>query len=153
LRQPLAFARSGKQRIGITPLQLLGLRAAADQNLAVRSQPRAEATPEATAVDLRPTLSGASLDGRRELLAAFLVEQVSRVLALGEPRTVPLDRSLMDMGMDSLMAMELRNRIDNAAGVKVQVADLLQGPTITELADSVARAVVAVEPEREEMEL
>jgi hypothetical protein len=34
LRQGLALARAGEQRVGIEPLQLVGLRPAADQDLA-----------------------------------------------------------------------------------------------------------------------
>jgi hypothetical protein len=39
--------------------------------------------------------------------------------------------------MDSLMAMELRNRIQTALKAKVAVAALLKGPSIAQLAASV----------------
>ena len=35
--------------------------------------------------------------------------------------------------MDSLTAMELRNRVQGAVKIRLSVADLLQGPTIDEL--------------------
>jgi hypothetical protein len=35
--------------------------------------------------------------------------------------------------MDSLMAMELRNRLLSALGVRVAVADLLEGATVTDM--------------------
>jgi hypothetical protein len=52
-------------------------------------------------------------DQRREALAAFLSEQIGTVLGMGAR---PPDRrqGLFDMGMDSLIAVELKNRIQAA---------------------------------------
>ena len=89
---------------------------------------------------------------------AFLSEQVAKVLALGPAQAVPADRSLLDMGMDSLMAMELRNRIAGAVEVRIAVADLLEGPTTSQLAATILAALpdasrTAPPAEREEVEL
>jgi aryl carrier-like protein len=59
---------------------------------------------------------------------------VVKVLALGSGHAVDRQRSLMDLGMDSLMALELRNRVQSATRLRVALADLLQGPTIEGLA-------------------
>jgi myxalamid-type polyketide synthase MxaB len=89
-----------------------------------------------------PTAAPAPIDMRRALhdatdraatLSAFLSDQIVKVLALGTGTRVDLQRSLMDMGLDSLMAMELRNRIQSSVGVRVAVGDLLRGPSIAEL--------------------
>jgi aryl carrier-like protein len=90
----------------------------------------APASGTAAAVDILPRLAAASAEERPALLSAFLADQVVKVLALGASHRVDLHRSLMDLGMDSLMAMELRNRIQTSVKARVAVADLLKGPSI-----------------------
>jgi acyl transferase domain-containing protein/NADPH:quinone reductase-like Zn-dependent oxidoreductase/short-subunit dehydrogenase/aryl carrier-like protein len=91
-----------------------------------------------SAADLVPRLHAANASERHALLQDFLAEQVVHVLALGAGHAVDRQRSLMDLGMDSLMAMELRNRVQGATRLRVAVADLLQGPTIASLAAELA---------------
>jgi acyl transferase domain-containing protein/aryl carrier-like protein len=82
-----------------------------------------------------PQLASAPKAARSSLLADFLADQVASVLALGEPRSVDRHRSLMELGLDSLMAMELRNRIYSSIGAGIAVADLLLGPSIVQLSN------------------
>jgi NADPH:quinone reductase-like Zn-dependent oxidoreductase len=70
---------------------------------------------------------------RAPVLQAFLAEQVVKVLALGPSFKVDHHRSVIEMGMDSLMAMELRNRVQSSLGVQLAVSDLLKGPNINQL--------------------
>jgi acyl carrier protein len=65
---------------------------------------------------------------------AYLADQVNRVLALGKGHPIDPHRSILDLGMDSLMAMELRNRIQAAMKVQVAIADLLGGASVDDLA-------------------
>jgi hypothetical protein len=44
----------------------------------------------------------------------------------------------MALGMDSLMAMELRNRVQSATQLRVAVADLLKGASVEHLAGNLA---------------
>ena len=80
-----------------------------------------------------PRLATAADGERVGLLSTFLAEQVVKVLALGASYKVDLHRSLMDLGMDSLMAMELRNRMQSSLKLQVAIVDLLKGPSIHEL--------------------
>ncbi|MBK7661305.1 MAG: acyl carrier protein [Betaproteobacteria bacterium] len=63
------------------------------------------------------------------------------MLALGEGAPVDPRRSIMEMGLDSLMAMELRNRLHAAFGVKVSVPQLLRGPSLAELGATLLEAL------------
>ena len=83
--------------------------------------------------DVLRRITDAAPDERAGILRAFLTEQIVRVLALPSASRARPDQSLMDIGMDSLTAMELRNRVQGAVKIRLSVADLLQGPTIDEL--------------------
>jgi len=102
---------------------------------AARPAAAAPGATDSAATDLLPRLQAAAHDEQRALLQDFLADQVVKVLALGSGHAVDRQRSLMDLGMDSLMAMELRNRLQAATRLTVAVADLLQGPSIQALAE------------------
>ncbi len=111
-------------------------------SLVSAAPPRAAASAPAASADILRRLGAVPTQERAGLLAAFLSEQVVKVLALGASYQVDPQRSLMEMGMDSLMAMELRNRIQGAVKVRVAVSDLLEGPSITKLASQVLAEIV-----------
>ncbi|MCC7358230.1 MAG: amino acid adenylation domain-containing protein [Anaerolineales bacterium] len=76
-------------------------------------------------------------------IPTFLARQVSRVLGLGEAQ---LDRHqpLNQCGLDSLMAVELKNRIEQTLGLEVPLVELLQGPTLAGLTSALeARAAAS----------
>jgi acyl transferase domain-containing protein len=84
-------------------------------------------------LDIVARLTKAKPSERLDLLQAYLSDQVSTVLALGPGQKVDAYRSLLELGMDSLMAMELRNRIQAAMGIQIGVALLLGGASLIEL--------------------
>jgi acyl carrier protein len=63
---------------------------------------------------------------RRRLLQSYLSEQVARALGLS-PSKLDLQQSLSELGLDSLMAVELKNRIAVDLKVNVPVIKFLQG--------------------------
>jgi acyl transferase domain-containing protein/aryl carrier-like protein len=81
----------------------------------------------------REMLLAAEPEQRQPMMESFLQEQLARVLGLA-PSRLDRQRSLMSLGLDSLMAVELKNRIEAHLGVLLPVASLLQGPNVTELA-------------------
>ena len=87
----------------------------------------------AAPVNILGELQAAEPGERRGILDAMLSDQVLRVLALPAGQKVDMHESLLNLGMDSLMAMELRNRLQAAVGVRVAVSDLLEGASITDL--------------------
>ncbi len=67
-----------------------------------------------------------------ESLADFLRSQAARILGM-DPARLRLDQPLDTLGLDSLMAMELKNSMESRLGVQLPISSLLQGPTISGL--------------------
>lgn len=91
---------------------------------------------------------------RRELLEAAARAQLAQVLRIA-PERIDRQRSLKSMGLDSLMALELRNRLEAATGLTLSATLAWNYPTITALAEHLAErmgleleAPVAAEPEQ-----
>lgn len=80
----------------------------------------------------RSALLSAEPTQRRTVLEDFLQKQTARILGMDAAR-LDLSQPLDTMGLDSLMAMELKNSLERAFGVNLSVASLLQGPTISSL--------------------
>jgi acyl transferase domain-containing protein len=77
-------------------------------------------------------------------LERLLAEWVAVVLRVS-PAIVDPGLSLIKLGFDSLMAVQLRNLLDARLGVLLPMLAFLDGPSITELATRV-RAAVGAEP-------
>ncbi|NOH02187.1 MAG: AMP-binding protein [Chloroflexi bacterium] len=81
----------------------------------------------------RSALLNAEPNQRQRLLEDYLQKQTARILGM-EPSRLSLVQPLDTLGLDSLMAMELKNSLERTFGVNLSVASLLQGPTISGLA-------------------
>ena len=77
-------------------------------------------------------LGAASAAERQALIEAFLVEQTAHVLRCS-PSKVDVQQPLTQLGVDSLMAVELKNRVEGDLGLTLPVTSLLQGPSLAHL--------------------
>jgi acyl transferase domain-containing protein/surfactin synthase thioesterase subunit/acyl carrier protein len=77
-------------------------------------------------------------DGRAWLLEV-IGRQVMDQLGLDEP--VDPDRPLTELGLDSLMSVNLANRLEQALGASVPVARLIRGASLSHLVDDLAPRV------------
>ncbi|AGA31109.1 hybrid non-ribosomal peptide synthetase/type I polyketide synthase [Singulisphaera acidiphila] len=91
--------------------------------------------------DLRPSgrreladWRNAPLEQRRETLVRYFRDRVAGVLRL-EPDRIDPARPLNTLGLDSLMAIELKGGVEADLGTILPLTSLMTGPTITELAD------------------
>ncbi len=74
------------------------------------------------------------MDERRERVIGYFRDRVAGVLRL-DPARVDPERKLDTLGLDSLMAIELKSGVEADLGTSLPITSLLDGPTIAELAD------------------
>jgi thioester reductase-like protein len=73
--------------------------------------------------------------------------EVARVLSFGSPREVPVDKPLKDLGLDSLMAVELGNALSRRSGATIPATLAFNHPTPAAIANYLLSEVLAlVEP-------
>lgn len=77
-----------------------------------------------------------------QLVIETLQAQIARILHLSAAKVDP-DRSVTDLGMDSLMGMELGMAIEECFEVKLPVMMLAEGATVRSLAQKIAESVRA----------
>jgi len=84
---------------------------------------------------------------RRSFMEAHLRGQVARVLRLA-PARIDINKPFRTMGLDSLMGLELRNRLEGQAGIAIPATLIWNYPTVTGLAAQLAvRLGVALDAE------
>jgi amino acid adenylation domain-containing protein len=107
--------------------------------LVATAQPANDATQE--------RLRKAPPEQRPALVQDYLQRLLQRVL--GSTAAIDPDRGLLELGMDSLMALELRKQVEADLGINVPVANLLGGTTMQELARSLAADFLTDQPHPE----
>ncbi|MFM7184138.1 MAG: SDR family NAD(P)-dependent oxidoreductase [Planctomycetota bacterium] len=75
-------------------------------------------------------LEAAKPEDRRELLFQHVRAEVAKVLGLGPDEPVPLEVGLFELGLDSLTAVELRNRLQASFGVVLPMTMIFNYPTL-----------------------
>lgn len=90
----------------------------------------------------RPFILSAPSAQQRELVEDFLAGQVATVFGTEEGT---LDRNLpvTKLGLDSLMAIELLNRIENELAIQFPMGSILNGPSINTLSGPLLEALLA----------
>jgi NADPH:quinone reductase-like Zn-dependent oxidoreductase/SAM-dependent methyltransferase/NADP-dependent 3-hydroxy acid dehydrogenase YdfG/acyl carrier protein len=86
-------------------------------------------------------LAAAPADRRRALLQADIRTHACKVLSLPSTHAVDIRSPLAGLGLDSLMAVELRNRLGTATGRTLPATLLFDYPTIEALCDYLAQVL------------
>jgi acyl carrier protein len=89
-------------------------------------------TPGNTA-DWRPKIEAASPENRHSVICQAVREVVGGVLRV-KPDSLRDDQPLTDLGLDSLMGVEIENSLEAAVGVALPPASLMRARTIGQIA-------------------
>lgn len=90
----------------------------------------ARVTSAPAQASLRPAIE-MSAENRREFIEAFVQEQAAQVLGLRRGELPPGDTPLPDVGLDSLMAVDLRNRLQTGLGQELSSTIVFDYPTVS----------------------
>ncbi len=105
-----------------------------------------ETTAQSEAAGPRAALLAATTSSdRRALLEAFFTQQLSQVLG-ASPKHFDAQTPLASLGLDSLMAVELKNRVETTLGLQLPIATLLRSPRVGELVEELLAQAEALAP-------
>ncbi|HZU55353.1 MAG TPA: SDR family NAD(P)-dependent oxidoreductase [Actinocrinis sp.] len=92
---------------------------------------------------LRDELLALPENARGEAAAVHIGRMLAKTLGYPEGRAVPPDTGFFDLGLDSIMAVDLARDLSVAFAVKLRVAEVFNNPRLTALSEHVARKVAA----------
>ncbi|WP_193450491.1 SDR family NAD(P)-dependent oxidoreductase, partial [Streptomyces plicatus] len=103
----------------------------------VRSGRRTAAATDAAgaAAALGAELAGLDAVDRVRRVTDLIREQAARVLGHASPKAVDVTREFRELGLDSLTALELRNHLSTATGLRLPATLVFDYPTPTALAE------------------
>lgn len=89
---------------------------------------------------LRQQLLSASLEERKTLLREYFTGELSKIMGI-DPASLNVEQPLNTLGLDSLMAIELKNNIETRLKVVLPMARFMEGPSVVKLAATVAETI------------
>jgi NADPH:quinone reductase-like Zn-dependent oxidoreductase/SAM-dependent methyltransferase/acyl carrier protein len=119
-----------------------------DEKSSLKNLPHEAAAPS-TQPDILRRINEATPNKRLAILAAYIGKQAAKVLGLEPSRPIDENTPLSAMGLDSLMAVELRNQLGTGLGLKRALPATLvfDYPTIAAITDYLAREVLGLSGE------
>ncbi|MGZ9234604.1 MAG: SDR family NAD(P)-dependent oxidoreductase, partial [Anaerolineales bacterium] len=97
----------------------------------VRIKPKSVET--ASTINILQDLKDASPERREEMISRHVQQQIVKILGFDTTQSFDSQRALTDLGMDSLMAVELKNKVDADFGINIPVAYFLENATAAAL--------------------
>jgi acyl transferase domain-containing protein len=87
-------------------------------------------------------LQATPVERQKELLLAHVKEQITSVLGLAHPQSLKAQQPLFDIGVDSLIATQVRQRLQASLGASLPATLLFYYPTVESLTDYLAREIL-----------
>ena len=85
--------------------------------------------------ELKRRLADLDFGQRRRALGDYLEQQLTQTLGLRPGEPVDMAAGFFDLGLDSLMGMELKGRLEQALDTRLQAALLIDAGNLQELSD------------------
>ncbi|MFI9274310.1 SDR family NAD(P)-dependent oxidoreductase [Kitasatospora sp. NPDC052896] len=102
---------------------------------------------------LRAQLAGLDPTGRRKLVLESVRATMAAVLGHSTAEAIAPERSFQELGFDSLTAVELRNRLAAATGLRLPASLVFDHPSAAAVADHLLTGLVAGEADPSELAL
>lgn len=101
---------------------------------------------EAKRLPLLEEMEQAPASERKALLANYIRSQVADILGFGAPDRVDPRQGFFRMGMDSMMTVQLRNRLEATLGCALPPTLAFEYPTVESIAQFIDGTIVKPEP-------
>ena len=104
-------------------------------------------SPEQSKPKLLQQLKELSAEDRLPFLIAFLQTEIAVLMGLSSSQIIEPRQGFFQMGMDSLMAVELKNKLETGLGTSISSTSAFNYPNIEALAQYLLKEVVCLETE------
>ncbi len=92
---------------------------------------------------LAARLAGVSEQERFAIVLGYVRNELAAVLRHPSAQHVPIDRAFLELGLDSLAAVELRNRLESATGLRLPATLAFDHPNANALTEHLLGALLA----------
>ncbi|MCB0208345.1 MAG: acyltransferase domain-containing protein [Anaerolineae bacterium] len=106
------------------------------------SQPRTENTSQNNGGLTRQAILKADEQERQPMLEDFLRQQIAKTMKLTTAK-VDIHKPLEEQGFDSLMAIEVKYRVESELEIEIPVRNLVEKPTVASLAGQLDKLLLA----------
>ncbi|WP_392482051.1 thioester reductase domain-containing protein [Nostoc sp. C110] len=118
-------------------------RVLAQQELRNIKEASSDEQPLQQRLEFLEQLDDASLGQRQELLIDYIREQFVKVLGINTSQNLDIEKPLHELRLDSLMNIDLKNRIDTELGVDIPIDMLLGNSNINQLVNFLLQQLAA----------